>query len=344
MKLLTFNEALDLSTSSTCHVLLGNGFSIAWKADVFSYNSLLEQADFSKTPNAKKLFEVLGSNDFEVVIRILNQATKLLPVYLPKETKIIEKIKKEADELKNILVEAIASNHPDLPNGISNESYKACREFLHKFDHIYTVNYDILLYWTLMHQDVDKLKFNKNDGFANPDLEEETDYVSWEDHQNAKVHYLHGALHLFDSGERLKKYTWSRTAIPLMDQIRYALKEDLFPLFVAEGHSSSKLDKINHSAYLHKALRSFSNIGGDLFIFGHSLAENDSHILRKIEVGKINKVFISIFGDVDSIKNKEIFKKAQLMRDQRKQLVDAGKKKYSLEVHFFSAESAKIWG
>jgi hypothetical protein len=45
---------------------------------------------------------------------------------------------------------------------------------------------------------------------------------------------------------------------------------------------------------LHKGLRSFAEIcrtvGASLFIFGHSLASKDAHILKQIEKGKIGKI------------------------------------------------------
>jgi len=49
--LLTFQQALDKAAGySKRHLLLGNGFSIALKPDIFSYGSLYENADFSAAP------------------------------------------------------------------------------------------------------------------------------------------------------------------------------------------------------------------------------------------------------------------------------------------------------
>jgi hypothetical protein len=84
--------------------------------------------------------------------------------------------------------------------------------------------------------------------------------------------FLHGALHVFDSGTEIQKYTWKNTGVRLIDQIRDALSRDYFPLFVSEGTSDEKYEKIRHNDYLAKGYRSFSQITGDLFIYGHSLA------------------------------------------------------------------------
>ena len=48
MALLTFAEAIaDAQSHSKRHLLLGNGFSIALRPNIFQYGKLYEQADFS---------------------------------------------------------------------------------------------------------------------------------------------------------------------------------------------------------------------------------------------------------------------------------------------------------
>src|SRR3546814_15341446 len=120
-----------------------------------------------------------------------------------------------------------------------------------------------------------------------------------------RVHYLHGALHLFDAGAELQKYTWVNTGKPLLEQAREAMGADKFPLFVAEGKSNQKLAKIKHSAYLHHSYKSFSaqmaQRNDALFIFGHSLAENDKHILKKIARGKFGQIYVGLYGDPERL-------------------------------------------
>lgn len=123
--------------------------------------------------------------------------------------------------------------------------------------------------------------------------------------------FLHGALHVFDSGVEIQKYTWKNTGVRLIDQIRDALNRGLFPLFVSEGTSDEKYERIRHNDYLAKAYRSFSEIQGALFIFGHSLAENDAHYLRRIERGKISQAYVGLYGDADTDANKQIIRRAQ---------------------------------
>jgi len=322
------------------HILLGNGFSIALKPDIFSYGSLYSKADFSTVPNAAEVFKALSTQDFEAVIRLLVDMAKVLKCYKDTSPELVEQIERDAASIKTILAEAIARNHPDRPYDITNEQYAACRAFLSRFEHIYTLNYDVLLYWALMHDEVDELHIRCDDGFRHPEGNEGAPYVSWQDSNSPTVHFLHGALHIFDAGYEITKYTWSKTDIPIVEQVRSALDEEKYPLFVAEGHSHDKLDKILHSAYLHKALRSFSSIGGSLFVFGHSFDDNDDHVLKKIPEGKVTDLFVGLYGDPNSANNKRIIAKAFSFMDFR---AESGRRN-KLNVHFFDVGTARVWG
>lgn len=209
-----------------------------------------------------KIFEFLNTKDFEVVMKHLHYASDILKIYSPSQNELIEQLDNDANELKNILVNAIASSHPDNPGEIEDSEYECCKSFLQHFNTCYTLNYDLLMYWTFMHfQEQDHLI--SDDGFRTPDAGK-VEYVSWEiektDGQN--LFYLHGALHIFDSGSELQKYTWVNTGVRIIEQIRNALDTGKFPLFVSESKSLEKTDKIMHSNYLSRGLRSLSHIGG----------------------------------------------------------------------------------
>jgi hypothetical protein len=193
------------------HLLLGNGFSIALKPGIFTYGSLYENADFSAAPHVKSLFEALGTQDFEIVIKHLQDAAKVLAVYLPENVALIKQLRLDAKIIKDALVTAIAKRHPDRPFDIAKEQYAACRRFLLPFGHIFSLNYDVMLYWTLMQDEVDRLPLRHDDGFRHPDDEPDAPWVSWQQGQSATVSYLHGALHLFDASSEITKYTWSKT-------------------------------------------------------------------------------------------------------------------------------------
>lgn len=352
----TFEEVLQESAQyKKRNLLLGNGFSIACDSNIFTYGSLYEQAKethFKDIPEAAKLFEVFNTKDFEIVIRALENSAKALPVFTTKGQAIASKMQHQAGEVKTALVRTIADNHPDIPNHIVDEKFWACRRFLAHFlngnndGRVYTLNYDLLLYWATLHEDPEdeELELSINDGFGRDQDDDDADYVIWQGENNARdqrIHYLHGAIHLFDAGSELKKYTWNNTGIPLLDQARTAMEQGMFPMFVAEGTSQQKLAKIKHSAYLYHSYKSFSETlkqkDQALFLYGHSLAENDKHILDKIPKGKVPHLFVSLFGNPKEGYNKSIIQTAERLQRQRDE-------RFPLEVSYYDATSTNVWG
>lgn len=335
MEVLSFDQAIDKARQyNKRHLLLGNGFSIACRHDIFAYNALFDRADFTQSPRARATFEALDTTDFEVVMRGLRDAAKLLRALDKPASPIADEFMRTVDALRNILVSTIAGQHPDKPSDIAENLYRACRAFLSNCDSIYTLNYDLLLYWTIMQKELGH-SVPSDDGFRMPE-DGPASYVTWEventDRQD--VYYLHGALHIFDAGAELQKYTWINTGRRLTEQIREALSNDLYPLIVAEGTSQQKKAKIVHSNYLSRGYRSLPKIGGALFIYGHSLAENDEHILRLLDKSKLRHIFVSLYGDHGSPGNKAIVQRAMRMGDSRRRM----------SVDFYDAESANVWG
>ncbi|MBO6808716.1 MAG: DUF4917 family protein [Thalassospira sp.] len=350
---LTFEQAL--ATSSRCtkrHLLLGNGFSIACFPEIFHYGSLFSRADFSSAPHLLSVFENLDTEDFETVIRHLEAASRLISVYLPRETAVAERMKSDAASIKEILLQTIAHNHPDYPGSVSEDKYQACRDFLANFltgnssGQIYTLNYDLLLYWAVMHgeDEATTRKLNPKDGFGNDEDDPWADYVVWQGEtgaHSAKIHFLHGALHLFDAGDELQKYTWVRKGERLIDQARHAISIDKFPVFVSEGNSYQKKKKIRHNAYLYQGFKQLTAnaLKGThcFFVHGHSMDGNDDHILKRLARGKFPELYVSLYGDPLSTTNQAIIRKAESLALERNQ-------RFPLKVRFYDAASAKPWG
>lgn len=153
--------------------------------------------------------------------------------------------------------------------------------------------------------------------------------------------FLHGALHLFDTGKDLVKYTWVRKGVPLIDQARAALANDAFPLFVAEGTSAQKKTKIRHNAYLYQCFKQFTaNVQVRthcMFVFGHSLAQNDDHILTRIGRGRCKKLYVGIYGDPLQAENGVIIARAEALASLRSE-------RWPLSVAFYDALTARVWG
>lgn len=209
VQLLSFDDALAQTVGMKRHLLLGNGFSIALFPDRFRYGSLLEEADFTELAEARQAFDALTTTDFEVVIHALHQAVALLPLYSP-GTDAVGRMSNQAGALKELLVQAIAGRHPERPSDINELQYLSCRQFLAHFageprdrhrsggkdlrGNIYSVNYDLLLYWVLLHDEITLNNPNSpwtfraitmdpiqhDDGFRSPDEEPDAAYVTWD--------------------------------------------------------------------------------------------------------------------------------------------------------------------
>lgn len=351
---LTFEQALDDSESfSKRHLLLGNGFSIACCPGIFHYGSLLDQADFGDRSDLRDIFDAFGTQDFEMIIRSLEDAAIVTPLYIDDGGSVADSMEYDAGFIKEVLLSTIAGNHPSVPSDIPDEKFWACRQFLNHFlgedrkGQVFTLNYDLLLYWSLMHDDMpfgESLGITRNDGFGNVEDEPDADYVVWQGEtgaHRASVHYLHGALHLFDAGHEIQKFTWNRTNLRLIDQAREAIEHNNFPLFVAEGDSSKKKSKIRHNAYLYQGLKQLTSNAQTrshcFFVHGHSLADNDAHILQRLGKGKFRKLYVSLFGNPDLESNQSVIASAE-------RLVALRHERYPLELAFYDAQSANVWG
>src|SRR5688572_21595581 len=117
-ELISFQNAVDQASNyAKMHLLMGNGFSRALRNDIFSYDAILNSADFSKlSANARKSFGVLRTTDFEVVIQTLKNAALLIDLYSRTNKKLANRLTKDAEGLKEVLVTTLAKNHPDLPS------------------------------------------------------------------------------------------------------------------------------------------------------------------------------------------------------------------------------------
>lgn len=341
----TFQTALNScqENNGKAHLLLGNGFSRAFRDDIFSYGSLFDAADLSFSDHIRPAFAALDTTDFEATIKGLQTASKLVAVYASTDGALASRLADDATRLKTVLAETVARNHPDDPNSISEGQYESCRLFLRPFDRIYTFNYDLLLYWVLIKQlnnpsIVDHEKIQCDDGFRSENASDE--YVVWDGDHNQNVYYLHGALHLYQGQAELRKYTWARTDVPIMRQVRTALENDLFPLFVSEGTSRQKRGAILRNGYLTKCLRSFKGLGGSIITFGASLSERDSHVLDVIaKSSKVRKLWVGLWGEPDSPANRLTRATAELCAQQR--LLKSPR--IPLAVSFYDSSTARPW-
>ncbi|HJF13872.1 MAG TPA: DUF4917 family protein [Enteractinococcus helveticum] len=340
-----FDWASKESNQNGPALLLGNGFSVAYDSQRFAYAALLDQARGSGKLShiSDRYFRKQETNDFERVIRELLVAADALEIMdVEKFEQEISELRYEAETLKELLAKSLASLHPERPTDVLQAQYDNVKNFVTPFDRVFTTNYDLLLYWTLMKQIDSGLDKSRDDGFRSPGDEHE--YVVW-DHLTPhaqNVYYLHGALHLYRDlyNSELQKLTWIRTGDALIDQIRRQLAANRLPLIVAEGTSEEKLAKIQSNAYLARSLRTLASIGGTAVIYGLSLSENDAHIYDAVLRSKIKRIAVSIYGDAATVDNQATITTANRLVFDRETMFGGRR---PIEVCFYDASSVPLW-
>jgi hypothetical protein len=342
-EIMPYTDALAALGDGRKHVLLGNGFSIACDP-IFSYASLYEAAVAKGlSDRAQAVFGLLGTNNFEGVMNLLERSHWVAQIYGLIEADGSPMLD-DAAIVKQTLVEAVAGSHLAHTGLVADEKKAAALNFLRPFHNIFTTNYDLLAYWVVM-SSPDGPRWQ--DGFRSDEDDPDTPYVVFAERLGGQrgLFYLHGALHLHVVHGELRKHTWIRTGRPLTELIQESLAKNEYPLFVAEGEPSQKLEQIQRTGYLWYCLDKLARIQGPLVIFGHSLGPSDQHIVDIItENTDLPHIAIGVHGDPSSPGNQAIHASAEAMRARRATLVDKRGRGQQLHVSYFQSESAQVWG
>ncbi len=335
MAVISYKEVLhEIKDERTVHLLLGNGFSIGCDP-VFKYQSLYEIAvKKGLSENAQAVFKTLGTNNFEGVMRVLDDSD-----WVARQYGLIQggpsALIRDLEIVKTALVEAIADSHLEHSGKVSEKKKAAATKFFSRFHNVFTTNYDLVAYWVVM-SGGNKPRYW--DGYGEDKNEPDAPYVlfSFQLGSHSGIFYLHGALHLYVKDGEVCKHCWSRTGQPLTGLIRAGLEDGQYPLFVAEGTSEKKLRQIHSNAYLAYALSKLGRVEGTLIVLGHSLSEQDRHLRDTIAGNKkIKRLFISVRDAKNTGKADAAVTSMQLTRQER------GLDEF--EVAYFSADSADVW-
>lgn len=328
MQLPTYQNTVDaLPEGVTPSILLGNGFSQSWDTDIFRYDHLLERANFGeRDAEIKAIFRRFETCDFEQVMKNLIAAEIVGEAYgIDADTLV--KIRDDQERLKESLIDVISRSHPLRPSEVTNAQFRSVRAFLRGFQNIFTLNYDILLYWAVnkINPEIDNYRYlNKTDGF---------DGIHWSQERNQNIFFIHGGLHLYDTGTDIKKHVYFRDErIGIVDQVQDNLDAGRFPLFVSEPTHEKKLQKIEHNPYLNRCYQSLKSLDGVLYIHGHSMDDNDMHIFQQIKKSRVSKVYVGIFGDPSNQSNTHTRANALAFLQRP-----------GLEVEFYDSATASIW-
>ncbi len=312
-----FDEAIKDTEGGDRALLIGNGFS----AKYFTYTTLLAASGLEEGKPIRNLFEKLNTADFEAVVRALEDAVIVEQAY--GNDGHATELETHAQEVRAALVHALHKTHPMHRGDLD---YTSSAKFLQHFSSVFSLNYDLLLYW------VNLEKGHLRDGFGlGEDLGRFRGPFSEDAH--CQLFNLHGGLHLFDDGAGGILKALDRGSGVVKTITDTIVEKRRLPVYVAEGTSVQKMKKINSVAYLRRCYDILRRNGAAMFIYGHSADENDAHIYRAIFASDTKHVYFGVYKP-DGEKLKQL---DGLMSKYQK---SAGSDtKYS----FFDSESAEVW-
>lgn len=324
------------------HLLLGNGFSMAYDHKIFSYNALYQFIESIDDEILSKLFSIINTKNFELVMQQLDNFIEISKAF-GSDADLTKKLVEANQILRNSLIDAIQSLHPEhvfeVPEAKSKKCYAYLNNFLATGGKVFTTNYDLLLYWVLMR--------NKSaqaiDGFGreveNPDAYKTGDdfeysELIWGKYKSEQsVYYVHGTLPIFDTGVDIIKEEYTNGHY-LLENIKTRLDKKEYPIFVTAGNGREKLEHIVHNKYLSHCYDELSNVQGSLITFGFNFGEYDEHIIDAINKAakfgrksgdKLFSIYIGIYSE-------EGFDYIMSIKD-----------KFYCKVNLYDAKTAGIW-
>lgn len=297
---------VDLRDIGWPDLLLGNGFSINIH-EGFWYDNLKEVAcrpviGEPLLEESKALFDAYTTTNFEDVLKSIYHAMQVDECLGLGQ---IAHISETYENIKNSLASAV--NYAHVPEGFS--SANTISDELAKFTNVYTTNYDLIPYWSIMSKGTNRFR-----DFFWGAVFDSSNVDVWGG--ATSIHYLHGGLHLVENleGDTIKRR--SNGLSSLRDLFDVA-EPNLFPLFITEGHWKKKLTKIKGNDYLNFCFSKFAYVyNSNLLVLGHSLhAEYDQHIVEAIKRSNRRRVAVSVWPGLSPMQR--INFKARLLQDMQ---------------------------
>lgn len=266
-------------------LLLGNGFSIGI-SDRFKYESLLEQIDryeIPMYPMARDLFrkDKVNTHNFEEILRVIYHAS-LVNFY---NQSAIEQL---YFNVQKSLIEAVYQSHVSY-SGVPIEDVAL---ELKKYRSIFTTNYDLIPYWSLM----GAFSFR---GFCDYFWSSGCKFdLSDTDIRDSKrpIYYLHGAIHLKTNPDGVV-YKVTASEDRTLSNIIDSKSMGNTPLFISEGKSNIKLRRIRENYYFSFCYDKLLHCERNMVVYGHGLdKEYDEHILSALKKSPMEKLAFSVFS------------------------------------------------
>ena len=307
-------------------ILLGNGFSIAYNPAMFSYDALVEGAEFPG--RVRQVFDTVGTTDFEHVMRRLNQARELLQHYDDADD-LREALQSDSNLVRESLIHALAQYHPHRADLVPDQEKDQCATFLRSYNRIFTTKmYDLLLYWVLY----PRLRDSYSDGFRGHET------IAWQNGEvEQHIFYLHGALHLYREGRRTIKRRYAG-GIPILDQLNDAMADGELPLFVSEGNCQQKLAAIEDSTYLKACYDALATTRQSLTLYGFGFHPNDQHIINAIAKSGARSLEVVIYAQATPGQRRRIRERARSLRDRMSR-----KQEHDVSLEFSESDEYCVW-
>ena len=317
------------------NLIIGNGASVALHQK-FRFDSLKEEAEKLRLFNEdiSKLFIEFDTSDFELILRLVWHA-KLVNKHLGI---IDQKIDSAYENIKEALIKVVKEvhcEHSDIADQLPQ-----LYQFTKQFRTVVSLNYDLILYWILMYGNRNEDGHRFKDCFQGSGLFRN----NWQDLRNpirkekevTLSLYQHGNLSIFRDAKNTETKVQRGDFEDLLEVITSQWEDNKIPLFVAEGTGTKKLESIKSSPYLstifYEVLPDLITQKANLVIYGWSLGEQESHLVKQIFKNKQSgKVAISIFQN----NQEECHRIYRLIKNE--------KVAPNIEVEFFDSQSSGCW-
>jgi hypothetical protein len=261
-----------------------------------------------------------------------------------------------ADQLRNALIEAVCAVNREGNNAHATQHEKTELErkfwhawrFLRRFRRVFTLNYDLLLYYVYMQALRAKRADGWRDGFSRRHNGRLVGFSGL--HPNApEIYYVHGGLHLVAVASGTTLATCKRIRYmgseddPIMfpesvlDQAMDDIRRGTYPLFVAEGHANHKRAKIESNSYLEACYSRLASFEGHLVVYGFSFGPSDNHVRKALAS---NPNLLSVAASYFSPAGRpRLVEQLELLNTER---AKNGLEPITLSI--FPAQSVDVWG
>lgn len=349
--IVTWNEIQNHYNDS---LILGNGASIAVSGN-FAYDSLYEKACELNLidDRLRQIFSNFKTTNFETVLHKLLQA-KIITESLSINS---NQITNAYENCRSSLIKIIQNIHPKY-DSIDSNQFVNISNFLKNFKTVISLNYDLILYWSMFHgnQLINDNQHNQTrsgnrfkDCFSNSSNGDKLFNLDLDllrqPHGNRRgstlIFYLHGNLTLADYINKTSEELEVKITSPGTGHLQAVYnkwKSNYYsPLFVCEGDTNRKLASIKKSIYLNTIYNDvFNDLGNAIAIYGWNMNDQDNHVLEQLgaayEKNKFKKVAISVYKnghEQDFIKR--VFKKVHKIIDNQ------------FQIDFYDSASLNCW-